>query len=236
MYYDTESPLTSDFEKLARRCIVDDADRAAMRDVLNEFFILKEDGYHNTRADREIDGYKRMAEGGRRGAYKRWGKANDSHPIATPSQPHGKANANHEPLTINQEPKTNTNKPKSAAPPFVLPDWINRSHWDTWHSTAKRKKATPAQKQMALDKLAAWREAGEDFAGALENAAIGGNQGLFLPSKPFAKTPAKATEPAWRTEQRNRTIQAVPNIAENHIPATEFFEIEAKNVTSIAMG
>lgn len=108
IYYDTESPLTSDFDRLARRCIVDDSERAAMRDVLNEFFTLKDNGYHNTRADKEIAAYKRMAEGGKRGAEKRWGKANDSHPIATPLPPHDKANANHEPLTNNQEPIVNT--------------------------------------------------------------------------------------------------------------------------------
>lgn len=72
---------------------------------------------------------------------------------------------------------------KSAVPPFVLPDWISQEDWDTWHSTAKRKKATPEQKAAAVKKLKAWRDAGEDFAGALENAAIGGNQGLFLPNK-----------------------------------------------------
>jgi len=88
-----------------------------------------------------------------------------------------------------REEKSNTNTPlppkgEEATPPFVLPDWINAKHWDTWHSTPKRKKATTAQKQMAVDKLDAWRMANEDYAGALENAAIGGNQGLFLPNKP----------------------------------------------------
>lgn len=34
---------------------------------------------------------------------------------------------------------------------------------------------------MAVEKLDSWRRAGEDFAGALENAAVGGWQGLFLP-------------------------------------------------------
>lgn len=71
---------------------------------------------------------------------------------------------------------------KARAPVFVLPDWINAKHWDTWHSTPKRKKATADQKQMAVDKLDEWRLAGLDYAGALENAAIGGNQGLFLPN------------------------------------------------------
>ncbi len=80
---------------------------------------------------------------------------------------------------------------KARAPDFVLPDWINQKHWDIWHGTPKRRKATPEQKQMAVDKLAAWRVAGLDYAGALENAAIGGNQGLFLPTTPRAGQPNK---------------------------------------------
>ena len=74
---------------------------------------------------------------------------------------------------------------------FVLPEWINRQHWDAWHSCPKRKKATNAQKQMAVDKLAAWRERGIDYAAALENAAIGGWQGLFEPDQKMAAQPIR---------------------------------------------
>jgi len=41
-------------------------------------------------------------------------------------------------------------------------------------------------------------------------------------------------EPAWRTEQRNRTLQAVPNLV-GQTPA-EFFDVESKNVTAPALG
>lgn len=77
-----------------------------------------------------------------------------------------------------------SDKPKTV---FVLPDWIDAKHWAVWHSCPKRKKANNDQKQMAVDKLAAWRAQGFDHAGALENAAIGGNQGLFLPNRPSAQ-------------------------------------------------
>lgn len=83
---------------------------------------------------------------------------------------------------------------KRAAPTFELPDWVNRQHWDAWHSCAKRKNASDAQKQMAVDKLARWRQAGIDYAAALENAAIAGWQGLFKPDVPAsAMTPARRT-------------------------------------------
>lgn len=81
---------------------------------------------------------------------------------------------------------------RASAPTFELPDWINRQHWDAWHSCPKRKKATDAQKQMAVDKLAEWRQQGIDYAAALENAAIAGWQGLFKPDVPAsAMTPGR---------------------------------------------
>ena len=81
---------------------------------------------------------------------------------------------------------------RASAPTFELPDWINRQHWDAWHSCAKRKNASNAQKQMAVDKLAEWRQQGIDYAAALENAAIAGWQGLFKPDVPAsAMTPGR---------------------------------------------
>lgn len=89
----------------------------------------------------------------------------------------------------------NPGKAKKAKPTsaFVLPDWINKSHWDAWHSSEKRRKATDAQKQLAVEKLAKWRDQGIDHAKALEEAAIGGWQGLFEPK--VAATP-QAGRPA----------------------------------------
>jgi len=92
-----------------------------------------------------------------------------------------------------------TKKPAQA--PFVLPDWINAKHWDIWHQCPKRRKATVDQKQLAVDKLQAWREAGQDHAGALENAAVGGNQGLFLPNGSGRVVPMNKQQ---ALEDRNR--------------------------------
>lgn len=114
LYYDLEKPLQLDFDKLARRIMVEDDERGAMRDVLNEFFVLQDDGYHNARADREIASFQRMAIGGKMGAAKRWAKGSDSPPITTPLPPQAKANANHEPVTINHKP--NTPQPPKGEP------------------------------------------------------------------------------------------------------------------------
>lgn len=82
--------------------------------------------------------------------------------------------------------RTDKKKKRVTAPTFVVPDWINKTHWDAWHSCAKRKNASDAQKQIAVDKLDAWRQQGVDHAAALENAAIAGWQGLFKPDVPAA--------------------------------------------------
>jgi hypothetical protein len=93
------------------------------------------------------------------------------------------------------ETKTETTSRKRSPPAvvdFVLPDWVNASHWDAWHSCPKRKKATNEQKQLSIDKLAAWKAKGVDYAAALENAAIGGWQGLFEPDPPTSVQPMRS--------------------------------------------
>lgn len=104
-------------------------------------------------------------------------------------------------------------KKRVTAPTFVLPDWINKSHWDAWHSTAKRKNASPAQKQMAVDKLAAWKAEGIDHAAALENAALAGWQGLFKPD-----VPASAMTASRSSGQTNKHAGAAAAIWGNNTP------------------
>lgn len=104
---------------------------------------------------------------------------------------------------------------------FSLPDWINRAHWDAWHSCPKRKKATDAQKQLAVEKLDGWRQAGEDYAAALENAAVGGWQGLFLPdkAKPNPADIRTATVPA--KPGKDPTLLRLEADARNAAPAPQ---------------
>lgn len=104
---------------------------------------------------------------------------------------------------------------------FIPPDWINRAHWDAWHSCPKRKKATDAQKQLAVDKLDAWRQAGEDHAGALENAAVGGWQGLFLPDK-VKQNPADVARASVPSKPgKDPTLRAIEEHEANVKPMTQ---------------
>lgn len=63
VYYDSERPLIADATKLERRVIATtEEQRQALQTVLEEFFELREDGWHNERCDREIDAYKKKQE------------------------------------------------------------------------------------------------------------------------------------------------------------------------------
>jgi len=55
LYYDTEKPLTSDFDKLCRLLLANSTEeQSALRDVLNEFFTLVDNAYFNKRCNEEI--------------------------------------------------------------------------------------------------------------------------------------------------------------------------------------
>lgn len=128
------------------------------------------------------------------------GVVNDVHEVVNDVH-QGSERAAHKPVNKpGIEPKYK--KTRVAAPSFQVPDWINKQHWDAWHSCAKRKNATNAQKQMAVDKLAKWREEGIDHAAALESAAIAGWQGLFKPDVPAsAMTPGRRSPTTANTHK-----------------------------------
>jgi hypothetical protein len=70
---------------------------------------------------------------------------------------------------------------KETSEDFILPDWIDKSHWDLWMQTRKGKKMIAAQKMAQVAKLEQWKAEGRDYAQALFNSASAGWQGLFEP-------------------------------------------------------
>lgn len=104
MYYDTELPIPDDFVWVARR-IRSSVD--VVKAVLQDMFILTDEGWDNERCAEELKGYRKMKEGGRNGAAKRWGKGGDTPPINTLLEPQCQpVTSNHKPVTKNQ---SNTN-------------------------------------------------------------------------------------------------------------------------------
>ena len=59
MYYDTEKPLPKELLVICRKIIArSNEESTAVEQVLNEFFILTDDGWFNSRCDSEIESYK----------------------------------------------------------------------------------------------------------------------------------------------------------------------------------
>lgn len=123
LYYDTELPLLTGFESLARRVLArDEEEKAALKLVLDEFFTLESDGYHNKRCDEEIAKYHAHIESkvkaGRASALARQKNSTSVervlHECAT----------NQEPLTINQEPIKNR-APATRLPTNWIPDYTD---------------------------------------------------------------------------------------------------------------
>ena len=77
-YYSTGRPLPRDKEALYRVCrAFNESERQAIDAVLEQFFQLESNGYHNKRADKELakqtEYHERCSRGGRMTAEKRWG-------------------------------------------------------------------------------------------------------------------------------------------------------------------
>ena len=133
-YYLNERPLNSGLTSVARQIGLRDYEQE-VKIVLDEFFNLTEDGWINTRADKEIAHFKgkiqQASKAGKASAERR------SNARSTDVQP-----------TNNQEPITNNHKPKNTntvAPPFGVTDSV----WQDWLKLRKAKKA--AVTQTALD-------------------------------------------------------------------------------------
>lgn len=116
-YYDTEKPIPKETNAVIRRLrLVNYA--AIVESVLNEFFVCEADGWHNLRADFEIDTYHLKADTARVNG-KKGGRPKKNNPaetglvnLANPAETGSKANQ--EPVTINHKPLTSNHKPKTS--------------------------------------------------------------------------------------------------------------------------
>ena len=131
-YYLSERPLNSGIAVVARQIGLKEHE-AEVHEVLQEFFKLTEDGWINTRADKEIAHFKGKIEQASRA-----GKASAerrSNSRSTDVQP-----------TNNQEPITNNHKPiKNTATTVATPEGVSESVWQEFVSHRKAKKAKVTQ-------------------------------------------------------------------------------------------
>lgn len=112
MYYDTELPLISDFDRLAKRLLcISDEEKNALQIILNDFFSLSDNGYTQNRCELEISKYRAnssaKAKAGIASATKRQLKSTHVQHNSTRVQ----QTVNEIELTNNQELITNNCKP-----------------------------------------------------------------------------------------------------------------------------
>lgn len=113
-YYDTESPIPKETQAVIRRLRLRGYEEIVEL-ILEEFFILEDDGWHNRRADKEIEAYQQKAEqaraNGRKGGRPKKNNGLESDnpektkPVNSGLQEKSSSKANQEPRTKNQEPK-----------------------------------------------------------------------------------------------------------------------------------
>jgi uncharacterized protein YdaU (DUF1376 family) len=119
-YYLHEQPIPNDLAKVTRLLCLNKEYIPDVEQVLNEFFMLSNDGWINERADKEIKQYQSFKTAGAAGAAKRWAKPDNSDGIGGLSGGIAKANAKQETLTIKH-------KPVKYIPPIpeeLLSEWL----------------------------------------------------------------------------------------------------------------
>jgi len=100
MYYDTEQPLPADAKLLAFK-IGSNADSVQL--ILDAFFILEGNVYHQKRCDAELSEYKDKGQKARNSAYARWNNANAMRTHRDGNSDESENDANQEPITNKKE-------------------------------------------------------------------------------------------------------------------------------------
>jgi len=118
-YYLEEKPLCADDAQLMRsHCARTTDEQQALKNVLRDFFELREDGYFHKDVEEKLVNYRKKSEKASLSAKSRWEK--DANAMRT----HSDGNANHKPITNNQEPITTNHKeskPLSGKPDESAP-------------------------------------------------------------------------------------------------------------------
>lgn len=112
VYYQHEKPLPNENKKIFRLIrAFSKSQKSAVLAVLEEFFILEDDGYHQKRCDEEICRYHVKCDKAKASATARWGiKKQPSEGNADDMRTHDERNANYKPLTNIKKEKEKSNQ------------------------------------------------------------------------------------------------------------------------------
>lgn len=178
LYYATERPLPA-LDPLCRLIRARSREeRAAVAQVLSEFFFESDGGWHQKRCDTEIAARQEKAETNRVNG--RVGGRPKTKPKDNPQETQSVSDQNpKETLANSQEPLAKSQKEKTSA--FALPDWVPAAPWTAWLEVRKKLKApnTDYALTCAVKDLERLRDAGDDPSAVLDKATARGWRGLF---------------------------------------------------------
>lgn len=142
-YYAEERPLPSDLSAVQRLVGARTREeKSAVEAMLKEFFFLDVDGWHNKRADSEIEFYHEKSSKAAASARVRWDKSQCER-NANAMRTECERNANHKPVTNNQEPvKEKQAKETRKQVALSIPCDVSP---DVWQDFLQARKASKAQ-------------------------------------------------------------------------------------------
>jgi uncharacterized protein YdaU (DUF1376 family) len=121
-YYLSEKPIPVNMAAACRMArATSKAQKEAVKTVLDEFFILQDDGWHQKRCDEEIDHFQGKRKKAAASADSRWERERlqnegNANAMQGDMRTHSEGNANHKPLTTNQEPITKEKRGRFTPP------------------------------------------------------------------------------------------------------------------------
>lgn len=207
-YYLREGPLPKDASEVAR--IIRMRDHAAtVRDVLNEFFELCDDGWRHARCDQEID---RMRD-----------KQSKARASAQASVNARKANAQRTFNERSTDVKLPTPTPTPIKKKEEAPEGVSPEVWDSFVKQRKSKKAQiTANVLAAIDREA--KKAGWSLDAALNEIVVRNWQSF---KAEWVTDKQNQTETVYQRSMRLKMQEAVPSIArqspEPYQDASDFF-------------
>ncbi len=151
-YYLNEQPLPADEALLMRTHCVRSADEIqALKNILADFFVLQDDGWHHRGCEKNIAAYREKSAKASASAKARWVK--DANALPTQSERY----ANHKPITNNHKP---INK-------IQAPEGVSSEVWDSF--LEQRKKVRAVVTEVVIKSI---RSEAEKAGWTLEQALI----------------------------------------------------------------
>jgi uncharacterized protein YdaU (DUF1376 family) len=134
-YYLGEQPLCADDATLMRtHSIRTQEEEKAFRNVMNDFFERRDDGYHHRGCEKNIEQYRSKSKKASDSAKARWEKDAEGMRTHSKRNANGMLTNNHKPITNNQDIKTIR---RQAA--VSCPEGVDEQVWKDFVSTRKAK-------------------------------------------------------------------------------------------------